>query len=126
MAYEIIWLEQTVIVKYMEHTTIADMEEVTQLIHNDERLPQIRKKICNAMEVTNTDILSYDMRIFAQMDLDSLSTNDNFCTAIVATSPAVVELANTYINAMSDSSPPVKIFSTVKEALEWQPDSVLG
>jgi len=118
MSLEITW-EKVGIVRHFSGTvTATDLRRSIEEIHADPRFPELRYSINDFNAVTAIDITKAAIASAALRTIGDSKTNDHILVAIVATAPAVLELAAFYASP-SYLPYPAKVFATVEEAREW-------
>ena len=124
MAYEIIWFPHTVVVKLTSSVTVQDLHAVNDSISGDPRFDDLHKRIFNCIDSPEIEISTWDLQIFAHTDNASAKSNVKIDTAIVATDPVLIQNTNQYISACQGFSWQVKLFTSLTDALEWDPHKI--
>lgn len=121
MSFQLDWKGSNVIVTFQG---IPDFEEILRannLIVNDPRFDTMEFQVFDFSSVEKFSITERDAEILAVLDKTSAHWNRKINVALIGNiiNPEVIRLAEKYMDVMSNSGWPVKLFANMGEARKW-------
>ena len=118
MGYEIIWEKRGVVKRFLGEVTSQDMLQSVVETEGDARFDDLRFVINDFLDISGVSSSHHVVEEISAIDSIAAITNPRIKVAVVATFPAVIEMAESYINSPLNHYP-TKIFQTLTDARQW-------
>ena len=118
MGYELLWKERGVIKKYHGTVTNRDLMQSVIESESDMRFDSLRWVINDFLEISAYDASPAVVEDIVVIDKGASFTNPHIRIAVVATLPAIIEMARQYAESPLNAYP-TRIFGAMPEALAW-------
>ena len=118
MSCKIIWEPRGVVKHFLDEVTSHDMLQSVRETEGDARFDDLRFVINDFLDITGVSSMHHDVEEISAIDSIAAITNPRIKVAVVATSPLIIEMAESYINSPLNRYP-TKIFQTLTDARMW-------
>ncbi len=118
MSYELIWEPRGVTKLFFGHVTADDLVQSVKSVHGDSRFDSLRFVINDFLGCKELSVTAEAVDEISAVDGAAAMSNPNIAIAVVATAPAIVDLASQYAQSPMNAYP-TRIFPTQVEGRAW-------
>ncbi len=120
MAYEIIWEEKGILVRFSGTVTDQEVFMVNDLMYGDIRFGTISYQIADYTDATDIRITPFKAKVIGTLDKSSARWTCSMMKNIVITKDKMfIPIVENYFNEFKGTSWECRIFETLDKAYDW-------
>ena len=119
MSYQIQWMDNDVLINFVDEMSFAEISRVDDVIYADPRFSKMNYQLWDFTKVDKYNLTLAETSVIGKLDKSTSVWNDEVKVALVSTDVEFRELIPEYMKIIEDTNWSVKVFMNVPDAKKW-------